>query len=63
MDGTTMKIEPTATPVADEVAAPGVVKAVNNVRQGETSGHMRWVLGVSTALAIVTMGVFFAFYA
>ena len=30
----------------------------SDARQGETSGHMRWVLGVSIVLAAVAMGVF-----
>ena len=25
-------------------------------RQGETSGHMRWVLGISVPLAIIVLG-------
>lgn len=36
-------------------AAP--VKNTQQARQGETSGHMRWVLLISTVLAIIVMFV------
>ncbi len=32
------------------------VKNPVEARQGETSGHMRWVLGVSLVLAILVLG-------
>ena len=31
----------------------------NDARQGETSGHMRWVLGISLGAAIVILGAAF----
>jgi hypothetical protein len=33
------------------------VKSTDDVRQGEISGHVRWVLGVSLTLVIVAMAV------
>ena len=36
---------------------PPIVKSTDDVRQGETSGHLRWVLGVSLTLVIVAMAV------
>lgn len=31
----------------------------DNARQGETSGHMRWVLGVSLTLIVVAFGAIY----
>jgi hypothetical protein len=36
---------------------PPIVKTTDDVRQGETSGHVRWVLAVSLTLVIVAMAV------
>jgi hypothetical protein len=33
-----------------------IVKNTTEARQGETSGHMRWVLGISLLLAVVALG-------
>jgi hypothetical protein len=37
-------------------------KNLVEARQGETSGHMRWVLGTSLALAVVAMGVIYLWF-
>ena len=34
---------------------PPIEKTTDDVRQGETTGHVRWVLGVSLTLVIVAM--------
>ena len=36
-----------------------IVKNPRQARQGETSGHMRWVLGLSVSLAIIVLGAVF----
>jgi len=38
------------------------VKNPIQARQGETSGHMRWVLTSSTLLAVVALGVLYFAY-
>jgi hypothetical protein len=38
---------------------PSIVKSTDNVRQGETSGHVRWVLGLSLTLVIVATAVIY----
>jgi hypothetical protein len=40
---------------------PGPGVPTDNARQGETSGHMRWVLGVSIVMIVVAMVVAFKF--
>ncbi len=49
-----MKDEPRTPPSAPE---PAAVLSTNQARQGETTGRIRYVLAVSTALAIVAMVV------
>jgi hypothetical protein len=34
---------------------PPIVKSTDEVRQGETSGRVRWVLGVSLVLVVLAM--------
>jgi len=38
------------------------IKNPVQARQGETSGHMRWVLGTSTLLAVVALGILYLAY-
>ncbi len=40
-------------------SGPGI--PTDNARQGETSGRVRWVLGVSIVLVVVAMGLAFYF--
>jgi hypothetical protein len=37
-------------------------KNLVEARQGETTGHMRWVLGISLTLAIVALGVIYFWF-
>jgi hypothetical protein len=39
-----------------DAAGDGVEKNVEDARQGVTTGHMRWVLRISVALAILAIG-------
>lgn len=39
----------------DSQTAP--VKSAEDARQGQTTGRLRWILGVSVALAVVAMAV------
>ena len=49
-----MQDEPTTPPIAPK---PAAVLSTTDARQGETTGRIRFVLAVSTALAIVAMVV------
>ena len=40
----------------------GTPIVTDDARQGETSGRMRWVLGISTGLVAVAMAAFFVIY-
>lgn len=40
---------------------PFTPKNAEEARQGETSGHMRWVLGVSVVLIVVAFGSLYAY--
>jgi hypothetical protein len=33
-----------------------IVRNTTEARQGETSGHMQWALGISLLLAIIVLG-------
>ena len=46
-------------PRPQEADAHPVTKTVDDARQGMETGHMRWVLRISVALAIVAMAVAF----
>ncbi len=48
-----------ATPLTDQ---PKRVVPTEDARQGETSGHMRWVLRASLALAVIAGVVLWAIY-
>lgn len=37
-------------------------KNLVEARQGETTGHMRWVLGISLSLAIVALGLLYLWF-
>jgi hypothetical protein len=41
---------------AHQEAGDGVTRTVKEVRQGVTSGHLRWVLVVSLTLGVVALG-------
>ena len=43
------------------VAKPAPTKTTDQARQGETTGVVRWVLGISLALAIVAMVLVYIF--
>ncbi|MEJ0027460.1 MAG: hypothetical protein WDN01_15655 [Rhizomicrobium sp.] len=50
-----------ATPMTDN-STPKQVVSTEDARQGETSGHVRWVLRVSLALAVVAGVVLWSVY-
>ncbi len=50
-----------STPTTDR-STPKRVVPTEQARQGETSGHMRWVLRVSLALAVLAGIVLWSVY-
>ena len=58
-----MKVKAAAMPSERRLHKSGPAITTEDARQGETSGHMRWVLGISISLAALAMGAFFVFYA
>jgi hypothetical protein len=57
-----VKVKAAAMPSETRLHKSGLAIATDDARQGETSGHMRWVLGISMSLAALAMGAFFIFY-